>query len=77
MRVAAYIRVSTADQNCQLQIRELREFAARLGWEIEETYEDVMSGARSSRPGLNRLWVFATVKIATAAPPAKSGPAAH
>ena len=55
MRVAAYIRVSTADQNCQLQIRELREFAARQGWEIGETYEDMMSGARSSRPGLNRL----------------------
>src|SRR5260370_4131869 len=55
MRVAAYIRVSIPDQNCQLQIRELREFAAHQGWEIGETYEDVMSGSRSSRPGLNRL----------------------
>src|SRR5437016_2030760 len=55
MRVAAYIRVSTADQNCQLQIRALREFAEHQGWEIGETYEDVMSGARPSRPGLNRL----------------------
>jgi predicted site-specific integrase-resolvase len=55
MRVASYVRVSTAEQNYQLQIRELHEFARHQGWEIGETYEDIISGAEPSRPGLNRL----------------------
>ena len=29
-RVALYARVSTKDQHCELQLRELREYAARL-----------------------------------------------
>ena len=29
---AAYIRVSTADQNTELQIRNLRAYAERQGW---------------------------------------------
>ena len=56
MKAAAiYVRVSTADQNSELQLRELQEYAARQGWSIAETYHDVISGAKSSRPGLNRL----------------------
>ena len=56
MKAAAiYVRVSTADQNSELQLRELQEYAARQGWSIAETYQDVISGAKSSRPGLNRL----------------------
>ena len=27
--VALYVRVSSADQNCQLQLRELRDYAAQ------------------------------------------------
>ena len=54
-RAAAYVRVSTADQNSELQIRELRVCAERQGWQIAEVYEDVMSGANSSRSGLNHL----------------------
>jgi DNA invertase Pin-like site-specific DNA recombinase len=55
MKAAIYTRVSTADQNSELQLRELREYAARQAWEITETYQDTISGARSSRPGLNKL----------------------
>jgi DNA invertase Pin-like site-specific DNA recombinase len=62
MRAAIYARVSTTDQNCELQLRELREYAGRQGWEIGETYQDVMSGERSSRPGLNRLMTDATAR---------------
>lgn len=62
MRAAIYVRVSTADQNCELQIRELREYADRSGWEILETYQDVISGAKPSRPGLNRLMTHASAK---------------
>jgi DNA invertase Pin-like site-specific DNA recombinase len=55
LRAAIYTRVSTADQNSELQLRELQEYAARQGWEITETYQDVISGTKGSRPWLNRL----------------------
>ena len=55
MRAAIYTRVSTADQNPELQLRELQEYAKRQGWEVTEIYQDVISGAKGSRPGLNHL----------------------
>lgn len=55
MTAGAYVRVSTADQRCELQVRDLREYAERQGWRIAEIYEDVSSGAKASRPSLNRL----------------------
>ena len=55
MKVALYVRVSTADQNTDLQIRELTEYAERQGWTIVATYQDVISGAKASRPGLDEL----------------------
>jgi len=36
MIVAIYARVSTTDQNCELQLRELREYAGRAGWSVVE-----------------------------------------
>ena len=59
MTVRAYVRVSTADQNCELQVRALREYAERQGWQIAEIYQDVSSGARVSRPALSRLMLAA------------------
>src|ERR1700751_891946 len=55
MRVRAYVRVSTAEQNCELQSRELHEYAGRQGWQIAAIYQDVDSGAKSSRPALIQL----------------------
>jgi DNA invertase Pin-like site-specific DNA recombinase len=55
MKVAIYARVSTAEQNCDLQIREVTAYVGNLGWEIVEIYQDVMSGATAVRPGLSRL----------------------
>lgn len=54
MRFALYGRVSTADQNCELQLRELRAYASSQG-EIVEIYQDVASGSTTARPSLNRL----------------------
>jgi hypothetical protein len=59
MTVRAYVRVSTADQNCELQVRELCEYAERQGLQIAEIYQDVSSGARVSRPALSRLMLAA------------------
>ena len=56
MRAALYARVSTNDQNCDLQLRELREYALRRGWEVSGEYVDRgWSGAKADRPELNRL----------------------
>ena len=55
VNVALYVRVSTADQDCELQLRELQEYANRFGWKIVETYQETMSGAKTSRPGLDQL----------------------
>jgi DNA invertase Pin-like site-specific DNA recombinase len=55
MTIRAYVRVSTADERCELQVRELQEYAERQGWQIADIYEDVSSGAKASRPALNRL----------------------
>jgi putative DNA-invertase from lambdoid prophage Rac len=55
-RVAIYARVSTNDQNVDLQLTELREYAARRGWAVFSEYCDVgVSGAKASRPQLNRM----------------------
>jgi putative DNA-invertase from lambdoid prophage Rac len=56
MRVVLYARVSTEDQNCDLQLTELREYAARQKWEIVAEYvEKGVSGKLESRPQLNKL----------------------
>jgi DNA invertase Pin-like site-specific DNA recombinase len=62
MNAAVYTRVSTADQNPELQLRELQEYASRQGWEVIETYQDIISGAKASRPGLTRLMADAAAR---------------
>lgn len=54
-RAAIYVRVSTSDQNPDLQKTELPEYAERRGWSVAEVYIDTMSGGRDSRPALDRL----------------------
>jgi putative DNA-invertase from lambdoid prophage Rac len=56
MTTAIYARVSTTDQNCEMQLRELREYCTRRGWQIADEYVDTgWSGAKASRPQLDRL----------------------
>jgi DNA invertase Pin-like site-specific DNA recombinase len=57
-RVALYARVSTANghQDPEMQLRELREFVDRRGWQITGEYVDKgISGSKDSRPALNQL----------------------
>jgi len=58
MRVAVYARVSTIGhgQDTEVQLREMREYCERRGWQIVEEYQDVgISGTKSTRPALDRL----------------------
>jgi DNA invertase Pin-like site-specific DNA recombinase len=57
-RVAIYARVSTINhgQDVALQTRELEQFAEVRGWKVVSSYVDAgVSGAKDSRPELNRL----------------------
>jgi DNA invertase Pin-like site-specific DNA recombinase len=58
IRAVIYARVSTANngQDPTMQTREIREFCGRRGWAVSSEYVDVgVSGAKDSRPELNRL----------------------
>jgi DNA invertase Pin-like site-specific DNA recombinase len=58
MKAAIYARVSTTNhgQDVSMQTRELCQFAEARGWQITGEYIDAgVSGAKDSRPELNRL----------------------
>ncbi|MGC2623588.1 MAG: recombinase family protein [Candidatus Acidiferrales bacterium] len=58
MKAAIYARVSTSNhgQDVGMQTRELRQFAEARGWQVAGEYLDEgVSGAKDSRPELNRL----------------------
>ena len=60
---AIYARVSTQDQNCEMHVRELREYAVRRGWKVSAEYVDTgWSGAKASRPELDRLMKDAALR---------------
>ncbi len=57
-KVAIYARVSTTNhgQDVGLQTRELRQFAEARAWAVAGEYVDAgVSGAKDSRPELNRM----------------------
>lgn len=54
-RAAFYLRCSTVDQHTETQELDLRQLAAQRGLEIVEVYPDYASGAKASRPALDRL----------------------
>ena len=58
MKAAIYARVSTSNngQSPEMQLRELHDYCQRRGWDVAAEYVDVgVSGAKESRPELNRL----------------------
>jgi DNA invertase Pin-like site-specific DNA recombinase len=62
IRVALYARVSTCNgqQDPELQLRELREYAKLRGLTIVGEYVDRISGSKDSRPALNQLMADAS-----------------
>jgi hypothetical protein len=63
MRTALYTRVSSNDQNCEMQIRELRAYAQARGWEITSEFKDEgWSGTRADRPAFKMLMAEAATR---------------
>lgn len=54
MKAAIYLRVSTKDQQTDSQRSETERLATSRGWEFE-IFEDQISGAKSSRQGLDAM----------------------
>jgi DNA invertase Pin-like site-specific DNA recombinase len=70
-KAGIYVRVSTADQHVESQLYDLREVAAKRGFEVVKEYQDCgVSGRRARRPGLDALMAdarqdkFAVVLVA-------------
>ena len=65
-KVALYCRVSTStkEQTTENQLRELKSYCDRMGYEIVKIYEDEVSGAKSreSRPAYSELCKDAFLK---------------
>jgi DNA invertase Pin-like site-specific DNA recombinase len=55
LRAALYARVSTNEQTCSNQLLELRRYAEARGWTVTEYVDEGVSGAKQSRPALDRL----------------------
>jgi DNA invertase Pin-like site-specific DNA recombinase len=55
-KAAIYARVSTPDQHIETQLYQLRELAARRGYEVVHEYTDIgVSGSKARRGGLDAL----------------------
>lgn len=61
-RVAIYCRVSTADQSCERQERELIAFAARAGYEVVGTYKETGSGVTLDRSERRKVMALAQAR---------------
>jgi DNA invertase Pin-like site-specific DNA recombinase len=55
MKAAIYTRVSTDKQTDASQLKELTEYCQRRGWSAVTEYRDVISGAKFTRQGLDKL----------------------
>ena len=65
MKVALYTRVSTVEQTCENQYRELMAVAQERGWDVVCHWSDAgISGAkgRDSRPAFDRVWDMVTAR---------------
>ena len=54
-RAAIYTRVSCGDQHPETQLYDIRDLAKQRRFEIVREYSDIISGAKSKRPGLDQL----------------------
>ena len=48
-RVAIYCRVSTSDQDCDRQERDLIDYAERANFEVVEVFKETLSGIRKAK----------------------------
>ena len=62
MRAGIYARVSTTDQTCENQLIDLRRYCEARGWPATEYVDTGVSGAKATRPALDRLMADAKTR---------------
>ena len=60
-RAAIYCRVSTADQSCERQERDLIAFATRAGYEVTAIFKETRSGTKFDRAERRKVLALAQV----------------
>lgn len=53
--VIGYARVSTRDQNLDVQIEKIKRYCNLRGWFLMDLYEDKASGKNTERPGFKKM----------------------
>ena len=61
-QVAIYCRVSTEDQSCERQERDLRAFAKRSGHKIIAVFKETASGAKNDRAERKKVMALAQAR---------------
>src|SRR5271165_1412141 len=61
-KAAIYCRVSTADQSCERQERDLRAFAERAGYEAVGVFKETGSGAKLDRVERRKVMALAQAR---------------
>lgn len=61
-RAAIYCRVSTADQSCERQERDLAAFAERAGYEVAAIFKETGSGAKLDRAERRKVMALAQAR---------------
>ena len=61
-QVAIYCRVSTDDQSCERQERDLRSFAKRQGHKIIAVFKETASGAKTDRAERKKVMALAQAR---------------
>ncbi|KAB2770261.1 recombinase family protein [Brucella anthropi] len=61
-RAAIYCRVSTADQSCERQERDLTAFAHRAGYEVAGIFKETGSGAKLDRAERKKVMALAQAR---------------
>jgi len=63
MKIALYVRVSTAKQEADNQLLQLREYCKKNNYEIFDEYVDIISGKEIRRPAYDRMFKDAHKKF--------------
>lgn len=58
-KVAIYCRVSTVDQSCERQERDLLAYAERAGFEVAGIWKETASGSKDQRPERKKILALA------------------
>lgn len=61
-KVAIYCRVSTADQSCERQERDLLEFASKSDYEVVGIWKETASGTRNDRVERKKVMALAQAR---------------